>query len=161
MHLQMLEIHLHDGSVLQGKVSMVAGKISRIALVNQETITSKDIKYIMTAGKEESTVIDDNRYRLLVKAIHSPKELFQSPFLRLIWHNPDPHTLPWPHSIHPRPIEPLEVDFIHRHLNKSQEDAAGAALLLDNENRITVLIGPPGSGLDFIYWFFYLADGYL
>ena len=129
---------------------MVAGKIGRIALVNQETITSEDIKHIITTGKEESSGIDDNRYKLLIRAIHSPKELFQSPFLRLIWYNPDPNTLPWPHVTHPRPEEPFEVDFIHRTLNKSQEAAANAALLLNNDNRVTVLIGPPGSGLDFI-----------
>lgn len=147
IYLQMLEIHLHDGSILQGRVSIVAGKIAKIALVNQETITSEDIKHIITAGKEESSAIDDSRYRLLIRAIRSPKELFQSPFLRLIWYNPDPHTLPWPHATHPRPKEPFEVDFIYRHLNMSQEDAANAALLLDNDNRITTLIGPPGSGL--------------
>ncbi|KAF9649273.1 hypothetical protein BDM02DRAFT_1936138 [Thelephora ganbajun] len=79
-----LEIHLHDGSVLQGEVSMVAGKVSRIALVNQETITSNDIKHILTTGKEESSAINDSRYRLLTRAIRSPKELFQSPFLRLL-----------------------------------------------------------------------------
>ena len=146
----MVEIHLNDGSVLQGRVSMVAGKVSRIALINQETVTSESIKHIITTGKEESSAIDDNRYRLLIRAIHSPKELFQSPFLRLIWYNPDPNTLPWPPAVHPRPKEPFEVDFIHRHLNPSQEDAANAAILLDNENRITVLIGPPGSGLSFI-----------
>ena len=127
---------------------MVAGKVGRIALVNQETITSEDIKYIVTTGKEE--IMDPSRYRLLIRAIHNPKELFQSPFLRLIWYNPDPNTLPWPHAIHPRPEEPFEVDFLHRTLNKSQEDAANAALLLNNENRVTILIGPPGSGLEFI-----------
>ena len=63
---------------------MVAGKISRIALVNQETITAQDIKHIMTTGKEESSPIGDSRYQLLIKAIYSPKELFQSPFLRMI-----------------------------------------------------------------------------
>ena len=131
---------------------MVAGKVSKIALVNQETITAEDIKYIMTTGKEESTALDDSRYRLLVKAIHSPKELFQSPFLRLIWYNPDPHTLPWPYPTHPRPKGLLEVDFIHRHLNDSQEEAANAALLLDNDNRITTIIGPPGSGLGFTFY---------
>jgi len=125
---------------------MVAGKVSRIALVNQETITSKDIKHIITTGKDLN-FLDDVRYQLLAKAILTPRELFQSSFLRLLWYNPDPSTLPWPPAIHPRPKEPFEVDFIHRHLNKSQEDAANAALLLDDENRITVLIGPPGSGL--------------
>lgn len=151
MSLQTLEIHLHDGSVLQGRVTMVAGKIGRIALVNQETITSEDIKHIITTGKEESTGLSENHYQLLIRAIYNPKELFQSPFLRLIWYNPDPNTLPWPHVTHRRPEEPFEVDFIHRTLNKSQEAAANAALLLNNENRITVLIGPPGSGLYFIY----------
>ena len=134
---------------------MVAGKIARIALVNQETITSEDVDRIVTTGKEESSAIDDRRYQLLIKSIHSPKELFQSPFLRLIWYNPDPNTLPWPHATHPRPKEPLEVDFIYRHLNPSQEDAANAALLRDNESRITVLIGPPGSGLTFICHFIF------
>jgi hypothetical protein len=151
----MLEIHLKDGSVLQGRVSMVAGKVSRIALINKETITSEAIEKIVTTGKGDSSPTDDNRYKLLIKAIHNPKELFQSPFLRLIWYNPDPKTLPWPHTIHPRPKEPFEVDFIHRHLNPSQEDAANAAVLLDNENRITILIGPPGSGLSLICHFIF------
>jgi len=153
--LQTLEIHLRDGSILEGRVTMVAGKIARIALVNQETITSEDIERIVTTGKEESSAIDDRRYHLLIKSIHSPKELFQSLFLRLIWYNPDPNTLPWPPATHPRPKEPLEVDFIHRHLNPSQEDAANTALLRDNENRITTLIGPPGSGLLFIFHFIF------
>ena len=152
--MQKLEIHLNDGSVLKGVVSMVSGKIAKIALVNKEIITSEDIKQIITTGKESSPT-DDSRYHLLVRAIHSPKELFQSPFLRLIWHNPNPATLPWPRATHPRPTEPFEVDFIYRHLNKSQEDAANAALLLDNDNRITVLIGPPGSGLHSIYHFIF------
>jgi len=134
---------------------MVAGKISRIALINQETITSEDVDHIVTTGKEEN-FMDDRRLRLLVRAVHSPKELFQSPFLRLIWYNPDPNTLPWPPATHPRPTEPFEVDFIHRHLNPSQEDAANAALLLNNENRITTLIGPPGSGLGFHLLFYLL-----
>ena len=138
---------------------MVAGKVGRIALVNQETITSEDIKYIVTTGKEE--IMDPSRYRLLIRAIHSPKELFQSPFLRLIWYNPDPNTLPWPHAIHPRPEEPFEVDFLHRTLNKSQEEAANAALLLNNENRVTILIGPPGSGLDFTYHLVCWANCYI
>ena len=129
---------------------MVAGKISRIALVNRETITAKDIKHIVTTGKEQSSAVDNARYRLLIGAIRNPKELFQSPFLQLIWYNPDPTTLPWPYPIHPRPEEPFEVDFIHRSLNKSQEAAANAALLVNNENRITILVGPPGSGLDLI-----------
>ena len=131
---------------------MVAGKVGRISLVNQETITSEDIKHIVTTGKEEMGIVDSARQRLIIRAIHSPKELFQSPFLRLIWYNPDPDTLPWPHPIHSRPKEPFEVDFLHRTLNKSQEDAANAALLLNNENRVTILIGPPGSGLDFIHY---------
>lgn len=126
---------------------MVAGKVGKIALVNQETVTSEEIKHIVTTGKEEISWLDESRYRLLVRAIHNPRELFQSPFLRLIWYNPDPNTLPWPHNIHPRPETPFEVDFLHRTLNKSQEEAANAALLLNNENRVTVLIGPPGSGL--------------
>ena len=132
-------------------VTKVIGKTSKVALVNQETITSDVIKHIITAGKEESTGVAAERYKLLIRAIHSPKDLFQSPFLRLIWYNPDPNTLPWPHSIHPRPEEPFEVDFLHRTLNKSQEDAANAALLLNNDNRITILIGPPGSGMNSIY----------
>ena len=139
---------------------MVAGKVGRIALVNQETITSEDIKHIMTTGKEES-VGDASRYRLLIRAIQNPKELFQSPFLRLIWYNPDPNTLPWPHVVHPRPENPFEVDFIYRTLNKSQEAAANAALLLDDENRITVLIGPPGSGMDFTNYFTLQSDNYI
>jgi len=134
---------------------MVAGKVGRIALVNQETITSEDIKYIVTTGKEDLGIVDSSRHRLLIRAIHSPKELFQSSFLRLIWYNPDPDTLPWPHVTHPRPEEPFEVDFLHRTLNKSQEDAANAALLIDNENRVTILIGPPGSGLDLTYYLFF------
>lgn len=137
---------------------MVAGKISRIALVNKETITAKDIKHIVTTGKEQSTVADIARYRLLISAINNPKELFQSPFLRLIWYNPDPTTLPWPHPIHPRPEEPFEVDFIYRSLNESQEAAANAALLVNNENRITILVGPPGSGMDLIYDAIFLSD---
>jgi hypothetical protein len=157
----MLEIHLHDGSVLQGKVSMVAGKVSRIALVNQETITPDDIKHILTTGKEDSTIVDDNRYRLLLRAIRDPKELFQSPLLRLIWYNPDPDTLPWPRTTHPRPEKPFEVDFIHRTLNQSQEDAANAALLLNNQNRITILIGPPGSGLYLIHYLRLQSDNCL
>jgi hypothetical protein len=140
---------------------MVSGKIAKIALVNQETITSEDITHIVTTGKEESSMADDNRYRLLIRAIQSPKELFQSPFLRLIWYNPDPNTLPWPRAIHPRPEEPFEVDFLHRTLNKSQEDAANVALLLNNENRITILIGPPGSGLGFIYPSIFYTNNYL
>jgi hypothetical protein len=140
---------------------MVAGKVSRIALVNQETITSNDISHIITTGKEDSSVIDGSRYRLMVRAVHNPKELFQSPFLRLIWYNPDPDTLPWPHTTHPRPAEPFEVDFIHRTLNESQEDAANAALLLSNENRITILIGPPGSGLHPTYHLKFQSDNCL
>ena len=139
---------------------LVAGKVAEINLVNQETITSEDIKHIITTGKEESTMADDSRYRLLIKAIKNPKDLFQSPFLRLIWYNPDPNTLPWPHVTHPLPDAPLEVDFIHRTLNKSQEDAANAALLLDNENRITILIGPPGSGLYFPHFSAFWSDSY-
>jgi len=158
IYLQTLEIHLHDGSVLQGRVTAVAGKVARIALVNQETITSDDIKHIITTGKEDLGVVGSSRYRLLIKAIYSPKELFQSPFLRLIWYNPDPDTLPWPRVTHPRPEEPFEVDFLYRALNKSQEEAANAALLLNNENRVTILIGPPGSGLDFSYYLTFQAN---
>lgn len=146
--LQNLEIHLHDGSILRGRVSMVSGKVSKIELINKETITAKDIKQIVTTGKDSPSPTDNLRYRILISAIQNPKELFQSPFLRLIWYNPDPTTLPWPRPIHPRPEEPFEVDFIYRSLNKSQEDAANAALLRNNENRITTLIGPPGSGMD-------------
>jgi hypothetical protein len=148
--LQKMEIHLHDGSILEGRVTMVSGKISKIALINKETITAKDINHIVTTGKDSPSASDSARYRLLINAIQNPKELFQSPFLRLIWYNPDPSTLPWPHPIHPRPEEPFEVDFIYRSLNKSQEAAANAALLINNENRITTLIGPPGSGMDLI-----------
>lgn len=141
-------------------MSLVAGKIAEILLVNQEAITAEDINYIVTAGKEESTMADDNRYRLLVKTIQNPRVLFQSPFLRLIWYNPDPNTLPWPHPTHPRPAVPFEVDFVSRTLNTSQEDAANTALLLDNEHRITILIGPPGSGLDSSYPPAFWSDGY-
>lgn len=148
--LQKLEIHLHDGSILEGRVSTVSGKISKIALVNKETITAKDIKHIITTGKEGPGHTDSIRYRILINAIQNPKELFQSSFLRLLWYNPDPATLPWPHPRRPRPEEPFEVDFIYRSLNQSQEDAANAALLINNENRITTLIGPPGSGMDLI-----------
>lgn len=137
--------------MLKGEVTTVAGKGAEIFLVNQETITSDDIKHIVTTGKEESTMADDSRYRLLTRAILNPDDLFQSPFLRLIWYNPDPNTLPWPRKTHSPPI--FEVDFVHRTLNQSQEDAANAALLVDNENRITILIGPPGSGLEFAYSF--------
>lgn len=151
MSPQNLEIHLHDGSVLKGEVALVAGRLAKINLVNGEEISADDIKHIITAGKEESSMAEDTRYQLLIKAIKEPKQLFQSPFLRLIWYNPDPNTLPWPQPLHCRPKATLEVDFIHRSLNDSQEDAANAALLLDNENRITVLIGPPGSGLNFTH----------
>lgn len=138
--------------MLKGEVSLVAGKVAEITLVNQENISSDDIKHIVTAGKEDSSMADDTRYRLLVRAIKYPQELFQSPFLQLIWYNPYPYTLPWPQPTHPQPDVPLEVDFLYRTLNKSQEDAANAALLLNNENRITILIGPPGSGLDFSHF---------
>jgi hypothetical protein len=134
--------------VLKGEVTLVAGKVAEVFLVNQETITAEDIKHIITTGKE-SSVVDDSRYRLITRAIANPSDLFQSPFLRLIWYNPDPNILPWPRTVHPRPS--LEVDFVHRTLNQSQEDAANQALLVNNENRITVLIGPPGSGLGFIF----------
>ena len=139
-------------------MTTVAGKIAEIFLVNQETITSDDIKHIVTTGKEESTMAEDNRYRLLARAIMNPEDLFRSPFLRLIWYNPDPNTLPWPHKTHSRPV--LEVDFVHRTLNQSQEDAANAALLVDNENRITVLLGPPGSGLKFAQFSAFWSDNY-
>ena len=128
---------------------LVAGKIAKIALVNRETITADDIDHIVTTGKEDPTMFENSQYNLLLRAIKNPDELFRSPFLRLIWYNPDPNTIPWPHPLHPYPKIPFEVDFIHRSLNNSQEDAANTALLVDNENRITTLIGPPGSGLDF------------
>lgn len=156
--LQNLEIHLHNGSVLKGEAALVAGRVVKINLVNKEDISADDIKHIVTTGKEESSMAEDTRYRLLIRAIKEPKQLFQSPFLRLIWYNPDANTLPWPHPLHPRPKAPLEVDFIHRSLNDSQEDAANAALLLNNESRITVLIGPPGSGLNFTLSSIFCSD---
>jgi hypothetical protein len=148
----MIEVHLHGGSILQGRVDVVAGKVANITLVNQEDITAEDIDHLVTAGKEDSTMVQDNRYRLLIRAMKNPEELFSSPFLRLLWYQPNPRFLPWPPATHPRPAEPLEIDF-YKTLNPSQEDAANAALLLDDDNRITILVGPPGSGLDFSLFF--------
>lgn len=139
-------------------MSLVAGKIAEIVLVNGETIEPEDIKHIITAGKDDSSISDDMRYRLLARTIKNPDELFQSPFLRLIWYNPNPNSLPWPDTTHTRPDLPLEVDFISRTLNQSQEDAANVALQRDNQNRITLLIGPPGSGLDFTFSFSFRSN---
>ena len=137
--------------MLKGEVTLVAGKVARIALPNQEKIEAEDIKHIVTTGKEESTMVDETRHRILVRAIRNPQDLFQSPFLRLIWYNPDPHSLPWPNPTHPRPEEPFGVSFNERNLNQSQEKAANIALLTNNDNRITTLIGPPGTGSYFTY----------
>lgn len=95
-------------------------------------------------GRKDPTNAEGQRANIILMALQRKIRLVQQPFVRSIW-------LPikkmsWPAAMKFSTLESPPIHFPHRPLNPSQFCAVENILSTRNEDRITVIHGPPGTG---------------
>ena len=130
-----------DQGEIKGHVKKVRGKAVKISPHARFAITAK-IQSVVTIGKEGLTFAESSRAALVLDAFKGGDLLLSSPFVRRIFFpNYSLDTLKWPQF----PASKPGLNFTHRELNPSQENAVLKCLGNKKKDRDVVIIVSPSS----------------
>lgn len=116
----------------------------RLATVKAEGLmANKVVSSVQSIGPSGKTMAEQEKAAAILAMLQGTSKLFESPFLKTIY--PDGEEVIWPESLETLP-DPPPIVFDQRPLNPSQEKAVVAMLTLDNNSRLSVIHGPPGTG---------------
>ena len=122
-----------------GRARQVQG---RKAQVSVDGPVSGEIVSVSTIGKEEMNFAEIARQVIILHVLQDRTSLLSQPFFQRIWL---PHErTSWPKR-GSRTLDP-SIYFPQRALNPSQEMAVEKILSSDDDNRIVMIHGPPGTG---------------
>ena len=138
-------INVHDPStglsfVVNGEVSRANGR--EVKLQANASFVGREITGITTEGRDGPTMADQHREHTMLQALHGDIKLFDNPFLQFIMGSPD--SVVWPDTFPTSDTIPPVVT--SRPLNSSQQHAVEAMLSNTDDQRITLIQGPPGTG---------------
>ncbi|KAH9850369.1 P-loop containing nucleoside triphosphate hydrolase protein [Lenzites betulinus] len=126
--------------VVDAQVSKINGR--QTALKANINLEGRAITSITTQGRDAPTRAEQQREITMLRALQGKEELSDSPFLKYIFEQSDQFT--WPETFPVSDTIPPIVST--RPLNGSQEKAVEAMLSNDNNQRLLIIQGPPGSG---------------
>jgi len=96
---------------------------------------------IATIGREGFTAVETYRNEIIHSTLQGGTSFLNNPFTRAIWL--PSRQVAWPKSSF---VEPAGVDSFDQPMNPSQWQAIESILSAANEDRITLVHGPPGTG---------------
>ena len=126
----------------------VTTAVGRKASVNTDVnLSGIAVKNIVTQGRDGPTNAERARELAVLQALQGKGGLFDNPFLKYIL-NPEAEVA-WPETF---PVIDTPPPIItQRELHDSQRCAVEDMLTSTNDNRVTIIQGPPGTGTDYCY----------
>ena len=122
-----------------GRARKVAGRSACISI--NGPVKGDKIISVTTIGKEDPTFAELIREDIILKALQHETNIFSIPFFQALWL---PHEqLVWPPSKGQKTVQPVQLS---RGLNPSQLAAVERILSDEDDDRIVVIHGPPGTG---------------
>ena len=122
-----------------GRARQVEG---RSAQVSVDGSVSGEIASVSTIGKEDMNPAEAARQEIILHVLQSRISLLSQPFFQHIWL---PHErTSWPEQ-QGGTLDP-HIYFPGRSLNPSQEMAVEKIMSSDDDNRVVMIHGPPGTG---------------
>ena len=126
--------------VVSGQIGAAFGR--NVTLKTDSSLEGRIIKSITTEGPDGPTNANQQRAYAVLRALQGG-ELLQNPFLRYIF-QPSAE-LEWPETF--PTVDTLPNIVTTRPLNDSQRRAVEHMLLQTDETRMTMIQGPPGTGM--------------
>jgi hypothetical protein len=143
-----------ENEIVNAKIKKVKGKRTELILPKSIDLeTAGQLVKAATLGREEATVLDNQRSNFILFALQGKVRISDNPLLRQIWF-PDDQPVK-------RPQEPpvLKGEEFKR-LNNSQREAVEDMLQDSDQARIVLVHGPPGEqGLNLPITIQYLPKG--
>ncbi|KAI0833475.1 P-loop containing nucleoside triphosphate hydrolase protein [Trametes gibbosa] len=126
--------------VVDANVDEIKGR--QTSLKANINLDGRVITSITTQGRDAPTRADKQREETMLRVLQGQDNLFNNPFLQYIFKASDQFT--WPEAFPTSDTTPPIIST--RPLNESQEKAVVAMLSNNNDQRVTIIQGPPGSG---------------
>ena len=130
---------------VDGEVGTVVGRNASIKTT--ASLEGRLITAITTQGPDGPTNAERARSLAVLEALQGQSDLFANPFLKYIFNQPDdsnPEPFAWPDTFPTVDVPPPVVT--SRPLNDSQDRAVKHMLMQNNDSRLTIIQGPPGTG---------------
>lgn len=125
--------------VQDGRTGDVEGRSANIK--STSTLEGKTILSITTVERDRPTLADSKRNQLILRNFQGKAKISDSPFVKYILYPSD--DFKWPEHFPELPTPALVSD---RPMNDSQVQAAEQMLSHNNDSRIVLIKGPPGTG---------------
>ena len=122
-----------------GRARKVAGRSACISI--NGPVKGDKILSVTTIGKEDPTRAESTREDIILKTLQYETDIFSIPFFQALWLPHEP--LVWPKSKGPKTVQPAQLS---QGLNPSQLAAVERILSDEDDDRIVVIHGPPGTG---------------
>ena len=141
---QTIEIEtISDGrkNIIKGRAVQVEGRAATLHLRN--AFQGKDVRSIVTVGKESLTSAEGRRESIILDAFRGHNQLLSLPFVQFIWQLADqPDWLTRYPSVRPQLPDTPQT----KRLNSSQQTAVQAIVSEASADRLVLIQGPPGTG---------------
>ena len=124
---------------MTGRVCKIDGRSASIGI--NGPVKGDKILSVTTIGKEDPTFAEFTREDIILKALQHKTNIFSIPFFQALWLPNE--SLVWPKSKGERTVQPVQLS---RGLNPSQLAAVERILSDEDDDRIVVIHGPPGTG---------------
>ncbi|KAG8830151.1 hypothetical protein FRC17_005343 [Serendipita sp. 399] len=130
-----------EHETVMAKLKKAKGK--RAELILSESIdlkTAGEVQYARTMGKEEATILDNQRSNFILFALQGRVAVQGNQLLRQIW---------FPTTHKPSPVEPTLPELVgeeFKRLNRRQKRAVEEMMKEGPDPRIVLVHGPPGTG---------------
>ncbi|KAG8829690.1 hypothetical protein FRC17_006185, partial [Serendipita sp. 399] len=130
-----------EHETVMAKLKKSKGK--RAELILSESIdlkTAGEVQYARTMGKEEATILDNQRSNFILFALQGRVAVQGNQLLRQIW---------FPTTHKPSPVEPTLPELVgeeFKRLNRRQKRAVEEMMKEGPDPRIVLVHGPPGTG---------------
>lgn len=131
--------------IAEATIQNVIGR--NVTLAAGNSLDGRVIKAIVTEGADRPTNAQQQRSAASREALQGKCDILQNPFLQYIL-EPSPE-FAWPESF--PIIDAVPPIVTTRPLNESQQRAVEHMLLNTDETRMSIIQGPPGTGLTLNY----------
>ena len=122
-----------------GRARKVDGRSASIGI--NGPVKGDKILSVTTIGKGDPTFAEVTREDIILKTLQHKTNIFSVPFFQSLWLPNEP--LVWPKSKGQKIVHPVQLS---RDLNSSQLTAVERILSDEDDDRIVVIHGPPGTG---------------
>lgn len=126
--------------VIEAQIKTIMGR--NVVLTTGNSLDGRVITGIVTEGTDGPTNAQRQRSDAVLQVLEGKSDLLQSPFLKYIF---EPSEILWPETF--PIIDTIPPIVTTRPLNDSQQRAVEHMLLNTNQTRMSIIQGPPGTGL--------------